>query len=879
MSCGPCKCELYANTSLFIVDCSSSMSLNEVPLFGNVSISDITELNLANNNLSLLTATSASPFAGFINLTTLDLSNSSISMNGSTGSVINAMTFAGLASVEELDVSNNHNLPFTHLTDSDLFKHLTSLKILRMYGTTNVSHSTEGYPNKLWSNVPTLEEIWIDGLPFAVFGEEFKRMPNLKTIRITGDLIDPPRRAYDYCNIVHINNEMLKNLEHVSNLSIVHCNVHSISDLAFDGVKNLSVLDLSCNLELGFVNASMGFGHLNSGLKMLVLNNINRQYYVIINESFAKSLQNISLTHLYIEGNNIFQFHENAFINLPISLKKLYAGNNRFDMDNYLIYLNNLTNLELLDLSLNKLTFYDNNANHDLTDTCLSHLTERPKKLKSRISTHKRTNAAFIISGCLNQVQVEIPAALPPKLETLDVHSSNMGLAVYGYMPKNNSLKTVYASNALLNSWPNRLPDSISLAHLDLSSNLCSDVHQDLLKGLPFLEFLDLSGNYLSLVMTKYGDLFENNTQLKHLDISKNELTELNNTLFKNQINMTFLNLSQNKLKSFSIYADNLTKLQVINLSQNCFLTLTDFKQILHVIRNHFEKRNETVVDLRNNDFLCSCDADDVAFMNSVAEDVRSHRYLLQFTCNQNEEVKNTSDFESFKHTFDKKCRTLMDSIVLIVVGVVFVLIFLIITVATLVFKFRWKIKYWFYVRNSKRRMRNGYTVIPNCNDWAYKYHVYLAYSYEVQEFIIGTVLTKLSELGYKVFSQEDIIPGLNLCSVIGNAIHVSRCVLFVVSSGCEDSNEWSIAVHMANEEAIKRRKHITLALLYGHCVEGIPGAEQLIHQDYFIDFPLNGSEHEVTAFWADFEKKLISIDNTALETSMTCLARNNERS
>ncbi|KAH3746456.1 hypothetical protein DPMN_180864 [Dreissena polymorpha] len=874
MSCGPCKCELYANTGLFIVDCSSK-SLNEVPTFDNVSL--IIKLNLANNNLSRLTAISESPFAGFDNLTTLDLSNSSLSINGSKESVINAMTFAGLDSVEELDVSNNHNLPFTNLTDSDLFKNLTSLKILRMYGTTHVGYAQEGYPNKLWSNVPTLEEIWIDGLPFAVFGEEFKRMPNLKTIRITGNLIDPPWRVYDYCNIVHINNEMLKNLEHVSNLSIVHCNVHSISDLAFDGVKHLNVLDLSCNLELGFVNASMGFGQQNSGLKKLVLNNINRQYYVTINESFAKSLQNTNLTHLYIEGNNIFRFHENAFINLPISFKKLYAGNNRLDLDYYLMHLKDLTNLELLDISLNKLTFYDNNANHDLIDTCLSDLTEKPKKFKSRIfSTHKITSASFIISGCINQVQVEISAALPPKLETLDVHSSNMGLALYGYMPQNNSLITVYASNALLNSWPNPFPESISLTHLDLSSNLCLDVHRAVFADLRSLQFLDLSGNYLSFAMTNYGDLFENNIQLKHLDISRNELKVLNNTLFKNQIDMIYLNLSQNKLKSFSIYAGNLTKLKVLNISQNCILTLTEFKQILQVIGNNVENRNKTFVDLRNNDFLCPCNADDVAFMKSVAEDVRSQRYLLQFTCNETE-VNNETDFESFKHFFDNKCRTYT---VHIIVGVVAGIILLNIIVATLVYRFRWKIKYWFYVRNSKRRLRNGYSVIHDSNNRSYKYHVYVAYSYEVQEFIEDTVLPKLSELGYKVFSQEDIIPGLNLCSVIGNAIHVSRCVLFVVSSDCDDSNEWSIAVHMANEEAIQRRKPITLALLYdGHSVDGIPGAEQLIHQDYFIDFPRNGSEHEITAFWADFEHKLITIHNTALETSITCLARNNERS
>ncbi|KAH3746468.1 hypothetical protein DPMN_180876 [Dreissena polymorpha] len=161
-----------------------------------------------------------------------------------------------------------------------------------------------------------------------------------------------------------------------------------------------------------------------------------------------------------------------------------------------------------------------------------------------------------------------------------------------------------------------------------------------------------------------------------------------------------------------------------------------------------------------------------------------------------------------------------------------------------------------------------------------YKYHVYLAYSYEGQEFIADNVLPKLSELGYKVFSQEDIIPGLNLCSVIRKAIHVSRCVLFVVSSGCEDSNEWCIAVHMANEEAIQRRKHITLELLYDYnCLDGIPGADKLIHQNYFMEFPRHGSDHEVTAFWTDFEHKLISIDNSAIETSMTFLATNTERS
>ncbi|KAH3746448.1 hypothetical protein DPMN_180856 [Dreissena polymorpha] len=56
-----------------------------------------------------------------------------------------------------------------------------------MYGTTHVLNATGGYPNKLWSNVPKLDKIWIDGLPFGVSGEEFKGMSNLKNIRISGE--------------------------------------------------------------------------------------------------------------------------------------------------------------------------------------------------------------------------------------------------------------------------------------------------------------------------------------------------------------------------------------------------------------------------------------------------------------------------------------------------------------------------------------------------------------------------------------------------------------------------------------------------------------------------------------------------------------------
>ncbi|KAH3746449.1 hypothetical protein DPMN_180857 [Dreissena polymorpha] len=99
--------------------------------------------------------------------------------------------------------------------------------------------------------------------------------------------------------------------------------------------------------------------------------------------------------------------------------------------------MKDLTNLELLDLSLNKLTFFNNDTNHEF---CSSGLTEIPRKGNSRLFTNEIKNAAFRISGCINQVQIEIPAALPPKLETHDVHSSNMGLAVYGYMSENNSL-------------------------------------------------------------------------------------------------------------------------------------------------------------------------------------------------------------------------------------------------------------------------------------------------------------------------------------------------------------------------------------------------------------------------------------------------------
>ncbi|KAH3811833.1 hypothetical protein DPMN_140248 [Dreissena polymorpha] len=96
---------------------------------------------------------------------------------------------------------------------------------------------------------------------------------------------------------------------------------------------------------------------------------------------------------------------------------------------------------------------------------------------------------------------------------------------------------------------------------------------------------------------------------------------------------------------------------------------------------------------------------------------------------------------------------------------------------------------------------------------------------------------------------HDYILDGLPLYNVITKSINASRVVVFVLLNGPRGSLEWKIAAHITNEESNHRRNPMYVALFHNsHSTVGLPEEFQLLRRDASIDYPVNGSEQEITA-------------------------------
>ncbi|XP_077992114.1 adhesion G protein-coupled receptor A3-like [Glandiceps talaboti] len=84
---------------------------------------------------------------------------------------------------------------------------------------------------------------------------------------------------------------------------------------------------------------------------------------------------------------------------------------------------------------------------------------------------------------------------------------------------------------------------------LDLSDNQITELQQDAFANVTSLERLDLSNNRISIIQP---GAFNGLTSLKRLDLSQNKIGNLNNSMFVGLNNLERLNLSNNRIASIS---------------------------------------------------------------------------------------------------------------------------------------------------------------------------------------------------------------------------------------------------------------------------------------------------------------------------------------
>lgn len=860
--CGGCKCTNIENG--IKVDCSNNRhcEIESVPTLSSGMYENIIVLDLTSCYRLSLNKTS---FLKYSNLKVLVLYNCSLEQRK-----IDNETFWPLTNLQYLNISRNELFPLTDKTSIMYFENMNYLRVLVAYGTTGTYRQKETYAGHIYAKLTNLTELWIDGFNNSTFGIEFQNMTNLEVLRISGDMIDPPWRSMEFCNMKNINESALENLVHIKKLYIRKCGVTGIHKYAFSNLKKLEEIDLSSNSKLTIAKAFEAVQNLSKTVKTLTLDRIEDTSHltcgVKLKRGMAEKMTNLSIQTLSLKHNAINSIENEVFASMPDTLENVYLQENEFEMGMYMFYIAQTRNLKFVDASYNffgdaymiwretagKNTKQIEKHVYDVEHYTPPNVVESYGNLMHHESIKTCPNTSFYIPPGT------ITIYLPPKLETIHLNTCKLGFPIMElFFDRNNSLRKISASNSLLYCWGGPIHGVERLEEIDLSYNGCSYAEKDFFTGFLDLKILNLKMNLLDQVIRndENGLLFRNNSKLEHLDLSFNHIQSVPKMFLQKQTRLKFLDLSDNGLRKFELKLKHMTFLQELVLRNNHIVELD--MDMLEELKNSRQNNGTLKFDIRGNLIECSCSRLESLrwiydYMNgSKVVDVMIDSCYLN--SDENRTIQTRSDLKQIILELEKDCGSYTTLIVLLVI--VLVVIHNVI-VAVIVHRFRWKIRYWYYVARASRRSspRGGYMPLES----HYKYHVYVASVSDDITFVMESLKPKLDIKNYKTFLQEDdILPGQNMYSIIANAIHVSQVVLFVISKQCEEDPYWHIAYHFAKEEAGRRGEIMFLGIFLDNGSKWSVNIEE-IRRASFVEFPRGRpTGQEQTAFWDEFIERI----------------------
>ncbi len=437
---------------------------------------------------------------------------------------------------------------------------------------------------------------------------------------------------------------------------------------------------------------------------------------------------------------------------------------------------------------------------------------------------------------------------IPPHLET--------------FVFKNYCTKLQYNQTLCLNPF-NR---SSNLKHVDISnSNLNFNVSSRFgVSGLQNLQFLNLQGNGMNMV--EEPSIFSNMTSLNVLLLGGNTvgdtfiekdlpqlinltILDLGNCGIKKMPaqslsmlrNLRILNLTGNGLRDFDVNISSLKYLEEMNLSLNQIETLG--KNTMRHLGHRMSRGTRFKLDLSRNPLRCSCEG--VDFLRWL-QHIQSTRPTMCRRCDSL--LVRHHDLYTKLYTKQRVCRGCdlklhdltcshptwsvisplkvdvgelyrqcihFNAIISSIVSSIGVAV--VAACIGVVYKRRWRIRYWLYaVRTSWRRRRVYEGLIQQNN---YVYDAFVAYSSQGEErsWVHTTLREKLeNEHGLKLcMYHRDFKAGRDLADTIVEAINSSRKTLIILSPSFLKSGWCEFEVKMANEKIKSERRDSLVVIIF----------------------------------------------------------------
>ena len=620
-----CSCKYRQEATVLIVDCSSrglraiptlppiarevylqNNSINSLPRTTLKELKSLIQLDLSNNSIS-----SIDPFvfSDMIKLEWLSLSKNNIAK------VLNN-TFQGMASLQFLSLQGNMLRYLPETFEAGAFRGLRSLQTLLLEGNQPTLVDNLTYPDQALSYIPSLQKLSLDGYPRAL-GPGFRSLHQLSSIIFAsqpgGFCRFQSELPADFFSNLRTNQSLY--------LQMSSCSIKTIPPDLFKFVPTIHTLDLSSNNDLkieGFEKGSMG-------LENSMLTVLNISYLVpwrhpvksVIRNTTFRHLKTTSLKTLVVENCQLTDIDPQAILDLPQTVEYISFSKNEAFQWTEILSLLLLRKLRVFKLSLQYVHGYGesddlvwtsyNSTSGQTNSTSLKYDDTIPhSRLTARPNRFSRPR---FLSGVTNPLAIQLP--LPLQLEELYVNDNFLvSTACFQLTIYNNKvLRHLDVSSNNIRCWGGPIYGVPSLQYLDLSKNYCSRLHHLAFSNLTSLRTMLLSQNMLgqSLSTDIKGLNLSALVVLETLDLSSNEIEQLPQLAFKNNVNLKVLNLAHNALGEFLPNFAYNRKLEILDLSLNSLRELPEStcKQLVDIKKS---SANFTVNITGNDGLLCNCD-------------------------------------------------------------------------------------------------------------------------------------------------------------------------------------------------------------------------------------------------------------------------------
>ena len=310
-SLNTCLCKQDGN-GCFKVDCSGSGLVEILDLYP----SNVIQLDLSFNDINVMRNSTFKDVSGsdLGTLKILSLSNNNIS-------TIETGALKGLVELETLLLYNN-SLYAAFQRDPFMFAPFTSaLRVLDIRR--NVKDdclNCNQYPGALLKTLPELTELYMDAIDRRPLGEDFKHLTSLRKLVFSAG----------GGNVVHIKNNMFRNIPNITELDIAGIGIGSMSGQAFKYLRNLKVLNLCNNPSLRKATISIVNGLRMIALEELYMNNtgIGDNMQFIIYPSRDEERKSMRIWTL--DSNSIYDFGGSFVSKRYPNIEVLSLGDNYF---------------------------------------------------------------------------------------------------------------------------------------------------------------------------------------------------------------------------------------------------------------------------------------------------------------------------------------------------------------------------------------------------------------------------------------------------------------------------------------------------------------------------------------------------------------------